>query len=284
MQELPEVYQVEVTRACNFKCPMCPTQFFPRENNEQFLQLGLLDKIISQGDLDNSYFVELQMGGEPLLHPHLDEIITMIKSTGVKVGLSTNGSHMMLKMRELLRLDSITVSIDSLTDYNDIRVGLVTPTDVGSLIKNLKELLEKAELEGVAVDLQVIELEGWEKQMDLINEVFEHYQYNLRSIPNGYVHYLEPQVDWPTNTELCINPWMSVSIQCNGHVTSCCVAQGDDIIYGDLKTQTLREVWAGDAVENMRTKMRLGAYPEVCKKCYTRSPALFHQNMLRGKK
>lgn len=283
MQELPEVYQIEVTRACNFKCPMCPTQFFPRQNNEQFLKLGLLDKIISQGDLDNSYFVELQMSGEPLLHPHLDVIITMIKSTGVKVGLSTNGSFIKNRMRDLMMLDSITISVDSLTDYNNIRVSKTHDTDVANLIKNIKKLLLEAEIKNIAVDLQVIELEGWEKQIDLINVVFEGYEFNLRSIPNGYVHYLQNSGKISVSTELCINPWMSVSIQCNGNVTSCCVAQGDDIIYGSLNTHTLREIWAGDEVEDMRTKMRLGAYPEVCKKCYTRSPALFHQNMLKGR-
>lgn len=284
MQELPEVYQIEVARACNFKCPMCPTQFFPRENNEQFLSLGLLDKIISQGDLDNSYFVELQMGGEPTLHPHLDEIISMLKTTGVKLGMSTNGSNIIRCMQDLLKLDSITVSVDSLTNYNDIRVGKVTPTKIDTFISHLKLLLNNTGMKGIAVDLQVIELDGWEAQMDLINEVFEGYEFNLRSIPNGYVHYLPNSGKKYFSNELCINPWMSVSVQCNGHVTSCCVAQGDDLIYGDLNTQTLREVWAeSEVLIDFRNAMREGDYPEVCKKCYTRSPALFHQNMLRSK-
>jgi radical SAM protein with 4Fe4S-binding SPASM domain len=91
-----------------------------------------------------------------------------------------------------------------------------------------------------------------------------------------------------TIDELCVNPWMSASIQCTGEVTSCCFSMGDDIKLGNLKDMTLKEIWNGSEVRKLREEHRSKKYRSICKKCYQRSPHLFHWKLytksLRNKK
>jgi len=271
---LPEVYQIEVSSVCNFNCIMCPTQFFPRKDKTKFISLDLVKKIIDQGDLDASYFVELQMSGEPLLHPNIEEIIDIVKSTGVLVGMSTNGSMIAKKLEAIAKLDYLTVSIDSLSEYENIRKN-------GSkeiLLENLEYLIGTAQKYNIVVDLQLVELEGWEKEKEKIEKMYGFF-FNVRSVPNCYLPYFFSEINLPTSTELCLNPWLSVSIACNGNVTACCIAQGDDIQLGNLKEQTLREVWQGREIRSLRKEHLRKDYRPVCAKCYMRSPFLFHWNL-----
>jgi len=52
------------------------------------MDLKLLDRI----DFGATDYVELQQGGESMMHPQLDKIIEYIKGKGIMVGVSTNGT------------------------------------------------------------------------------------------------------------------------------------------------------------------------------------------------
>lgn len=273
---LPEVYQIEVSATCNYNCIMCPAQFFKRQDETKFLSLDLLEKIISQGDLDASYFVELQLRGEPTLHPDLALIIETIKSSyyNIKIGMSTNGSLLdEQKAYDLVEsgLDYITFSMDSISQYPDIRRGGKLDTvlhNVNSFIRNYHKT--------VAIDVQVLQLPGWEKELSVLKEIIPNVV-PIRTFPNCYLAFLEPgSVPDPASEEICLNPWLSCSISCTGNVLPCCISQGDDIIYGNLKNQTLREIWAGDMVKEVRRQFIEADYSPICAKCYMRSPFLFH--------
>ena len=125
--------------------------------------------------------------------------------------------------------------------------------------------------------MQFVELDGWERQFAIAQEVFAGEDVVIRSMPNGFYCYTFPDLK-NTCDDLCVNPWMSCSIQCNGNVSSCCVAMGDDIIYGNVKMQTLREIWEHSSeVKKLREEHMARSYRPICSKCYVRSPYFCHQ-------
>jgi radical SAM protein with 4Fe4S-binding SPASM domain len=271
---LPEVYQIEVSRICNLKCINCPTQFFKRKDETPFIDVSLVEKVVNEGGLAASYFVELQMSGEPLLHPDLAKIIQIIKPTGVKIGMSTNATMFGPKIYHILdSLDYITISLNSITNYREIHKG--------GYWMNAKDAIE-GYLEHRTyypkknvIDIQTIELEGWENESALIKEAFGNYDVNFRHFPNCYLSYFFPEEKYECQ-DLCLNPWMSASICANGNVTACCISQGDDIILGNVKDQTLEEIWAGDEIKKLREEHQTRTYRPVCARCYMRSTAMFH--------
>lgn len=271
--EVPEVYQIEAASICNMKCIMCPTPHFPRKDKKPLIDVDLVKKIVNEGDLEASYFVELQQSGEPLLHPELSKIIDIVKSTGVYVGLSTNGILLEEQTEALSKLDYITFSLDSVDNYENIRV---TVNKRVNLVQKIKDFLPIAKEKGIAIDIQVVALEGWAEQKKKIKELFEGDNVAIRAMTNGYLLYQFPEME-NTCRDLCLNPWTSASISCNGNVSACCISTGDGIQLGNIKEKTLKEIWVSEEVEKLREEHMSRNYRYACSRCYMRSPHLCHQ-------
>ncbi|MCE9619240.1 MAG: GTP 3',8-cyclase MoaA [Planctomycetes bacterium] len=127
--------RISITDRCNFRCVYCmepDVQFQPRES------LLTSDEIVRMARIAESLGVrKIRLtGGEPTLHPQLEEIIGGIRSvTGVEIAMITNGS--LLTRAKLSRwkragLDRITISIDSVRADRFARVtrSTVSPEDV----------------------------------------------------------------------------------------------------------------------------------------------------------
>lgn len=272
--ELPEIYQIEVSSKCNFNCTMCPRKKFTRKDTTPFISTSLIRKMIREGDFNGSYFVELQMSGEPLLHPNLDEVVDLVKSTGVTIGLSTNGFLINSCLSSLAKLDYITVSLDSITGYEKIRKG----GDIDFLIDSIFLLTESCK--NTVVDLQLIELPGWEEQYRIAEELFSSLinskKIKLRTVKDCFLTYFNEVDTLPVKDQLCLNPWLSVSVQSNGNVTACCFSFGDDILLGNLNESSLRGIWEGEEIKKLRYEHSTKSYRPICSKCYMRSPVLLH--------
>lgn len=276
--EVPEIYQIEVSSVCNMKCLMCPRNKF-EVKRKPFIDISLVEKLVKEDSFRGSYFVELQMAGEPLLYPELGTIIKLVKSTGVKVGLSTNGTLLCSKLQDVLQLDYITVSIDSLTAYRDIRVGT---QEVNELVNAIFTLIDaKKELKKITpvIDLQLIELPGWEQEKEKVKEVFSDKDVNIRTVKDCSLTLFDEADILPVSKEPCLNPWLSVSIQSNGNVTACCFSFWDEIILGNIRDGTLVEIWNGKEVKKLRREHETGKYRDICSRCYMRSPVLLHWNI-----
>lgn len=82
---------IEPTTFCQLKCPQCyrgcdRTDHIPAHRNLDDLKLEV-DKFIKERNIETISI----SGGEPLLYPYLDDLITYIKDKGVKVMIFTNG-------------------------------------------------------------------------------------------------------------------------------------------------------------------------------------------------
>lgn len=279
--DIPEIYQIEVSSACNFDCTICPRKLFPRKDKTKFIDPSLIDKLIEEDAFRGSYFVELQMSGEPTLHPNLGQILSKLKSAGVATGLSTNGHD--LSLTELHRADYVTVSVDTLD--NTVRHGREDPEN---FIWQLKRFIWRAEgLGKPSIDLQLVEIPGWERELDRVIEVFKDELLgsnicDIRTVPDCFLTKFDEPSELPVSREICLNPWLSVSIQSNGNVTACCFSFGDDIILGNIYEQRLEDIWNSVEVEKLREEHATGEYRGLCARCYMRSPALLHWNIFNS--
>jgi MoaA/NifB/PqqE/SkfB family radical SAM enzyme len=295
---LPEIYQIEICSKCNFNCVMCPKELYSREKDKTFIDPKIIEDMLARSEFEGSYLVELQMTGEPLLHPEIQNIINLIKSSGVMVGLSTNGSLLTpgFVSTRLAGLDYITISLDSVMHRDKIRVGFNKPFIVW-YNHFLKDSILMLHLQGTTIDIQFIDLPGYQDEMNKFMEIAVDILPNvtLRTVPEGYFTLVNKGTYPYPSKGMCMNPFLSVSIQSQGHVTPCCFAWGDDIIYGDIKKNSLFEIWQGPKVEFLRNAHQYSGgvkdtpncdvgmrfdLPEMCKRCYMRSPAFLHTNIL----
>ena len=124
----PVLAHIIPMRRCNLACGYCNEYDKVSEPVPLEVMKARLDKL---ADLGTS--VITISGGEPLMHPHLDEIIAHIRSHGIIAGLISNGYY--FTPERIGRLN------DSGLEYLQISIDNVTPDEVSK--KSLKRLEKK---------------------------------------------------------------------------------------------------------------------------------------------
>lgn len=92
------VTELDLTNRCNHLCPGCCGI---NENNAQ-LSWNQIEKIIPDLANAGNQGIILSGGGEPLMSPYFVNTIDLIKKTGMKIGLNSNGSIMNQEIGETI--------------------------------------------------------------------------------------------------------------------------------------------------------------------------------------
>jgi MoaA/NifB/PqqE/SkfB family radical SAM enzyme len=136
----PVLVHMIPTRRCNLSCTYCneyDSHSQPVPTDELLRRVDLLARLRTS--------IVTMSGGEPLLHPDLDDVIHRVRSHGMIAGLITNGYLLTAdRIRRLNQagLDQLQISIDN-----------VQPDDVS--LKSLKVLDRKLQLLADHAEFQV---------------------------------------------------------------------------------------------------------------------------------
>jgi len=115
---VPSKIQIEITNKCNLDCAMCPRKDFELEYKD--MDFGTLKQIAEK--IPAGLEITLTGWGEPLLYPHIHEVIKLFKQKKCFVELTTNGTLLKGEMLKKLisdGLDSISISFDSFEGLSD---------------------------------------------------------------------------------------------------------------------------------------------------------------------
>src|SRR4051794_11246485 len=126
--ELPQHLQVEVSGACNLRCRMCLVRYAPPIGRGEGA-LAYEDFLALVDSVPGLRRLTLQGLGEPLLSPHLLDMIRHAAARGIHVGFNTNGVLLSRAVAEQLVAGGtahVHVSLDgaSATTYEDVRHGV----------------------------------------------------------------------------------------------------------------------------------------------------------------
>ena len=145
---LPQELQVEVSGACNLRCRMCLVRYAPAVGRQEGA-LGLEEFLELVDSVPGLRRLTLQGLGEPLLSPHLLEMVEHAAGRDVEVGFNTNGTLLDRQMAERLvasGLGWLHVSLDGATaaTYEDVRHGTARRPRRGQfdrVVENLRGLV-----------------------------------------------------------------------------------------------------------------------------------------------
>src|SRR5690349_4620379 len=146
--ELPEHLQVEVSGACNLRCRMCLVRYAPAIGRKEGA-LAYEDFLTLVDSVPNLKRLTLQGLGEPLLSPHLLDMIRHATARGIHVGFNTNGvllTRAVAKQLVAAGTGHVHVSLDGATaaTYEDVRHGVgeaPRPGQFERVVTNLRGLL-----------------------------------------------------------------------------------------------------------------------------------------------
>src|SRR6185295_11985768 len=113
----PILVQIIPIRRCNIDCGYCNEYDKVSEPVPIDVMTARIDKLAALGTSVVAF-----SGGEPMLHPDLDELIRHIRSRGMMAGLITNGYFLVPKRIEDLNHAGL--------DFLQIRIDNVEPDEV----------------------------------------------------------------------------------------------------------------------------------------------------------
>lgn len=135
LSHLAKVY-IEPTTHCNLACRMCVRSHF---DDQGVMTLPVFERLLEGvRQLPSPPKIFFGGFGEPLVHPHIVEMVAQAKTVAASVELITNGTLLDETMgRGLIAagLDVLWVSIDGVTpqSYADVRLGAELPQVLANL-------------------------------------------------------------------------------------------------------------------------------------------------------
>jgi len=218
--------------------------------------------------------------GEPLMNPHMVDLIKIVKKSGKKSQITTNAVLLEEEMVvDLINagVDKIKVSFQGTTQeeyefwrrrgsYETTMNNVHTLLDVRKRMKSDVYVQIGTSVCGDSDDDIRAFLDYWESRVDNI-----YYDYTgLSHVDRGandYQDYAE-RFEAPIREEKCFDLFTRLNILYNGEVAFC--VDDEDVRIGDLKTQSVAEIWAGEVrMAHRRTILEKGNVFGQCSKCYT---------------
>jgi radical SAM protein with 4Fe4S-binding SPASM domain len=263
--------------------------------------------MIERREFEGSLYVELQMSGEPTMHPRLQSIINDLHDKAqVMVGTSTNGHLFSRRSAEypyktiaeiVCQLEYLTISMDSVNDelYHKMRY----PAHFWQLEEQLDllfHIVEARSLTGLhvpVIGLQLVRTDMFpesgnaDEAQAFIEKKGWHHFAKITASDECFAEMADrdPYGGKFLNTDLCLQPFTAVNITQDGDVVSCGYVFSPDKEwvnhYGNLNDQTLREIWAGPRVAEMRRQHQEGKQTGNCAKCRHKNGEWVHHVFLR---
>lgn len=274
--DVPNLIWVEPTSACNLNCIMCDRKAVSRRK-AGFMSFELFTKIANEAADMGVHEVAMGLGGEPLLHPRLIEMVKYVRSKGLLVSFNTNAELLsQQKSQDILEggLDEIIFSVDGANKETYENIRLRGNYDI--TIKNIKKFLslkENLKLARPKTILQTIIMKDTKDQIGAIVDMWHPLVDEVKVVPvteYGSISGLSlVHGDRDSHKIPCSLLWFSMSVLWNGDVTICCNDIGGELVIGNALENDLGSLWNSNKLNGIRRIHRKGEWEKVprCNKC-----------------
>jgi radical SAM protein with 4Fe4S-binding SPASM domain len=275
----PVHVDVEINSNCNYKCVFCPHGTGEMGNDMPMMSEEMARKILDELAENKVYSIKLNWRGEPALHPKLAEITAYAKKVGIKeVQINTNGfSFNEKKIRDLILagMDRVIFSLDATTSdvYSKIRIG----GDYNQVVKNIKtfsRIRKELKREKPFLRVQMVRTQLNKHQVDDYRKMWKNIVDDIRIsdvTDRGQGDSLRVGDQVSIGRVCCPQPWQRIMISCEGKVLMCCSDWFERYPLGDIKKNSLKEIWKGNRLKAVRKKLKRKEYNfEPCKSCWVK--------------
>lgn len=274
VRDYPLLVDLELSSICNLHCPMCYTitDQFKEHVNTTRMEWDLFTRIIDEigGKVPA---IRLSLRGEALLHKRFADCIRYAKSKGIKeVSTLTHGGKLTPAFfREIVDagIDWITISADGVGEtYEKIR----KPIKFKDLMAKIQAMNEFKKANGL--HRPVIKVQGiWPAIRDNAQEYYDTFAPNVDLVAfNPLIDYLgnDTHIEYLENFT-CPQQYQRLVIGADGLVMKCSNDEENREVIGDIKTETVHQVWHGEkmnAVRELHKQDRGFMRSAVCRRCY----------------
>ena len=280
LEEWPGALLIDITNRCNAKCVWCPN---PDLTNLGAMDMDLYRKIIDDYGTRGGV-VTFGTFGEPLMDKQIKERIEYLKQYPKihKIEVLTNGFFLNDKIVPTLLENKVGVdiSLDELDketfedvkkmNFDVVRNNIINflqanentkhPVSINIRIKTMKTVEETMEQElfkiiakhNCSVILNSIDdniISNWAGKLD--KDAFMQKYRGENEQKTRFTHKRFNQM----NTAPCTQLWKWMVVYWDGSTVLCCADMFSQTVVGDLKTNSITEVWNGPVMKKFREKM-----------------------------
>jgi radical SAM protein with 4Fe4S-binding SPASM domain len=287
----PIIYNIETTNRCNMRCKMCPrTTRMTRPIEDITIEnfSAVIDQIkphsqkdwmkwksyceerykINERDMNENHFflyiiskvIQLHGYGDPLLDKNMSKFISILNKRGLQSYFSCNPANIDISHTyEMMEsgLNYIKYSVESIDDleHKNIRGD---KSNFSKSYKAIKQVIKYKEMNNLNTTIIITMLdlnninqkEKFKKLFDAFKD-FDVYIYLKSEDCQWYRkdYHGTNSIHW---SEICKHPWMTMTIKSNGEATMCMEDYNNEIILGDTKKSSLKEIWDNEKYRKFR--------------------------------
>lgn len=283
MEKLKRIY-IEISNICNLQCTFCPVV----ERDKKVMNALSFEEII-QKVAPFAEEVCLHLMGEPLAHPEFELIIETAKKYNAKLNLTTNAILLSKYENLLLKSENIKQINFSVHSFKDnFRDKPLAPYLLELITFSERAMKERPDLyinfrlwtmddknQDVTKDnLEVLELINQYFHTNISDNVDVGFKKNKKIEGRVYVHF-DSRFTWPSpllpkQSEIgtCQGAQTQLGIHADGTVVPCCLDKEAVIKLGNIKEQSLEEIYQSARTLAMREGFQRGQLVEdLCQKC-----------------
>jgi len=275
--DFPVEVALELTNCCNLRCVMCPVPNLKRKRG--FMDKTIFRKVVTEISKESGFLFLPQGFGESLLHAEWFQLIDFARFMKIHpIVVLTNGMLLGEDNTRAIadRIDLVVVTLDGTTakTYESVRVN-------GSFERVVENIETFLKIRGNSVRppllLRIIRMQETEKEIGTFREFWSG------KIGKGDLIQVSDCIDWAGNVphhgahdngvqrerRPCRMLWKNLTVYHNGQVSPCCYDAEGELIIGDVSRQTIREIWNGPALRNLRDLHLSGQSDRmaICSRC-----------------
>jgi radical SAM protein with 4Fe4S-binding SPASM domain len=275
---LPVEYIVETTAKCNIYCPMCPRETHPQPKAD--MHEAIFERLVQEAR-DTAEHMMLIGLGEPLLDRAIFDRIEYCERHGIATLLSTNGTLLdEANARKLLDspLQHITLSFDGATKetFEHYRKGARFEKVRDNFVRFCRMKHDRGSKLQVVV--QMVRLPGNAHEVEAFRAFWSTIPgVDLVRVKEDETNLVTPEARAPAGGgRRCHYLWRgAMYVKHDGRVYPCCQSYMlDGAPVGDLREQSLEEIFNSEAMQQLRRVHAAGRSAEIdmCARCCTVIP------------
>ncbi len=266
----PYTVFIDPCGACNFTCNFCPCNMsnYRDQDRHKIMSFELFKKIVDDmKEFDRKIkVVNLFSFGEPLLNKQFPDMVRYLKNQDVcdEIRTISNGSLLNPKLNQVLvesGLDFIRISVEALSTEGYKLISGVN-IDFDEFIENIRDLYHrsrgKLQIQAKIVNSSLKSEENVQRFFDIFTPIADYV--NIEDIKYDWSEFAE--INYPDDSirvhdthcggEVCARPLIHMVIHSNGEVGACCTDWKFKTVYGDVKTQSLKQIWNSEKLRQFQ--------------------------------
>ena len=275
--DFPPYLLIEPVSACNLRCPMCfqIDKTFTRKPFMGVMEWDLFTKVVDEANDIGVGAITLASRGEPTMHPKYGDMLKYIrdKKNIFELKTNTNATFLTEKLCNTIFESEVSTVVISADHYEKKQFEILRKgSNFEEIVKNV-EMLFNIRKKNFPNSKTEIRISGIDYNKDLNREKFN--QFWERISDNVSAGYAVERWDTYNNKPIqkiesaCSYLWDRMYVWFDGKCNPCDADYKSYLSYGNVKNNSIIEVWNSPELKELRSKHLKGKRNKInpCDRC-----------------